>query len=95
MSTETSELLQPLPEDWERALAVVAHPDDLEYGAASAIAALGAGVVLHEHAPVDAIEPGAPSRLRAGGRAIAAERVVFATNAFLPRLLPRRASALR
>ncbi len=26
------------PEDWERALAVVAHPDDLEYGAASAIA---------------------------------------------------------
>ena len=38
MSTETSELLQPLPEDWERALAVVAHPDDLEYGTASAIA---------------------------------------------------------
>lgn len=28
----------PLPEDWHRALAVVAHPDDLEYGAASAIA---------------------------------------------------------
>jgi LmbE family N-acetylglucosaminyl deacetylase len=27
-----------LPEDWERALAVVAHPDDLEYGAASAVA---------------------------------------------------------
>jgi LmbE family N-acetylglucosaminyl deacetylase len=30
--------LEPLPEDWERALAVVAHPDDLEYGAASAVA---------------------------------------------------------
>ncbi len=30
--------LAPLPEDWERALAIVAHPDDLEYGAASAIA---------------------------------------------------------
>ncbi len=27
-----------LPEDWRRARAVVAHPDDLEYGAASAIA---------------------------------------------------------
>jgi len=27
-----------IPEDWERALAVVAHPDDMEYGAASAIA---------------------------------------------------------
>ncbi len=30
--------LPPLPEDWHRAIAVVAHPDDLEYGAASAIA---------------------------------------------------------
>jgi len=30
--------LLPLPEDWDRALAVVAHPDDLEYGVASAIA---------------------------------------------------------
>ncbi|MEZ5381675.1 MAG: PIG-L family deacetylase [Microthrixaceae bacterium] len=28
----------PLPEDWDRALAVVAHPDDMEYGAASAVA---------------------------------------------------------
>ena len=27
-----------VPEDWERALAVVAHPDDLEYGVASAVA---------------------------------------------------------
>ena len=30
--------LQPMPADWERALAIVAHPDDLEYGASSAIA---------------------------------------------------------
>lgn len=30
--------LEPLPEDWDRALCVVAHPDDLEYGGASAIA---------------------------------------------------------
>ena len=30
--------LQALPETWQRALAVVAHPDDLEYGAANAIA---------------------------------------------------------
>lgn len=30
--------LDPVPEDWGRALAVVAHPDDLEYGTASAIA---------------------------------------------------------
>jgi LmbE family N-acetylglucosaminyl deacetylase len=30
--------MQPLPEDWDRAVAVVAHPDDLEYGVASAVA---------------------------------------------------------
>jgi LmbE family N-acetylglucosaminyl deacetylase len=30
--------LKPMPEDWERAVAVVAHPDDLEYGTASAVA---------------------------------------------------------
>lgn len=27
-----------MPEDWQRALAIVAHPDDLEYGASSAVA---------------------------------------------------------
>jgi LmbE family N-acetylglucosaminyl deacetylase len=31
-------LLEPIDETWGRALAVVAHPDDLEYGAASAVA---------------------------------------------------------
>lgn len=30
--------LKPMDEDWTSALAVVAHPDDLEYGAAAAIA---------------------------------------------------------
>ncbi len=30
--------MQPLPEDFERAVAAVAHPDDLEYGAAAAVA---------------------------------------------------------
>ncbi|MEV0714400.1 PIG-L deacetylase family protein [Asanoa sp. NPDC050611] len=29
---------ESLPEDWERALAVVAHPDDLEFGSAAAVA---------------------------------------------------------
>ncbi len=31
-------MMEPMPEDWERAVAVVAHPDDLEYGAAAAVA---------------------------------------------------------
>ena len=30
--------LETFPEDWDRALAVVAHPDDMEYGAAAAVA---------------------------------------------------------
>ncbi|MFT7646940.1 MAG: LmbE family N-acetylglucosaminyl deacetylase [Candidatus Poriferisodalaceae bacterium] len=30
--------LTPMPEDWSTALAVVAHPDDMEYGAAAAVA---------------------------------------------------------
>ncbi|NNE74951.1 MAG: PIG-L family deacetylase [Acidimicrobiales bacterium] len=30
--------LDPMPEDWSCALAVVAHPDDMEYGAAAAVA---------------------------------------------------------
>ncbi|MEU4420952.1 PIG-L deacetylase family protein [Actinoplanes sp. NPDC024001] len=30
--------LQPVDEDWQRALAIVAHPDDLEFGAAAAVA---------------------------------------------------------
>ena len=32
------ETLEPLDEDWQKALAIVAHPDDLEFGAAAAIA---------------------------------------------------------
>lgn len=30
--------LETMPEDWQRGLAVVAHPDDMEYGAAAAVA---------------------------------------------------------
>lgn len=30
--------LEHVPEDWERAMAIVAHPDDIEYGTASAVA---------------------------------------------------------
>ena len=30
--------VQPMPEDWDKAVAVVAHPDDLEYGVAAAVA---------------------------------------------------------
>ncbi len=35
---ESPRRLDPFPEDWERALAVVAHPDDMEYGTSAAVA---------------------------------------------------------
>jgi len=53
-----------LPEDWDRALAVVAHPDDLEFGASSAIARWTAQGKVVEYllatrgeAGIDSIEP--------------------------------------
>ncbi len=36
--TDAPPPLEAFPEDWDRALAVVAHPDDMEYGAAAAVA---------------------------------------------------------
>lgn len=30
--------MEPVPEDWQRGLVVAAHPDDIEYGAAAAVA---------------------------------------------------------
>ena len=35
---ETQSSIATMPEDWQTALAIVAHPDDMEYGAASAVA---------------------------------------------------------
>ncbi|MFK4144762.1 PIG-L deacetylase family protein [Streptomyces sp. NPDC004065] len=39
MTEPTIKPLEPMPDDWRRALAVVAHPDDLEYGCSAAVAA--------------------------------------------------------
>lgn len=72
--------LEPLPDDWERALAIVAHPDDLEYGAASAVAAwTRAGkdvrylLVTRGEAGIDSIAPAdcAPLRTREQHRSAA------------------------
>ena len=58
------EPLQVLPEEWDRALAIVAHPDDMEYGAASAVARwTGQGktvvytLVTSGEAGIDGMEP--------------------------------------
>lgn len=61
----------PVPEDWTRAAAVVAHPDDLEYGAASAVARwTGQGrevsyvLVTSGEAGIDGMAPGQCGPLR-------------------------------
>src|SRR5262245_37990697 len=37
-NAEKADRMKPMSEDWNSAVAVVAHPDDLEYGAAAAVA---------------------------------------------------------
>ena len=63
--------LEPLDEEWQTALAVVAHPDDLEYGAASAVAKWtdqGKTVVYllatRGEAGIDGMEPEETRRVR-------------------------------
>jgi LmbE family N-acetylglucosaminyl deacetylase len=63
--------LEPVPDDWERALAVVAHPDDMEYGAAAAVAHWTASgkhvtylLVTRGETGIDALEPGECARVR-------------------------------
>ena len=51
-------------------------------------AALRAGVTVHEDARVEALEPGAPARLRVGAGWVTADRVILAVNGFLPEFLP-------
>jgi len=63
--------MDAFPEDWQRAVAVVAHPDDLEYGLASAVARwTGQGksvayvLATSGEAGMDALEPAEAGPLR-------------------------------
>ena len=65
------EPLQTLDEKWERALCVVAHPDDLEFGAAAAIARwtdqgkqIAYCMVTSGEAGIDALPPVESKRVR-------------------------------
>lgn len=83
----------PFPEDWARALAVVAHPDDLEYGAASAVARWTAAgkvvtyaLVTSGEAGIDGLHPDEAGPLRqaeerAGGREVGVDVVEFLGHA--------------
>lgn len=67
--TETT--LKPVREDWSTGLVVVAHPDDMEFGAAAAVARwTGQGkkityvLVTSGEAGIDAIPPGGSRQVR-------------------------------
>ncbi|MET9800294.1 PIG-L deacetylase family protein [Streptomyces sp. NPDC006368] len=71
VTAQPDDRLQPMPEDWQRALAVVAHPDDLEYGCSAAVAAwTDAGrevayvLVTRGEAGIDTLDPATCGPLR-------------------------------
>ena len=80
---------EPLPEDWATALFVVAHPDDIEYGAAAAVARwTGQGkrvvycMVTSGEAGIDGMAPEECRPVReaeevASARAVGVDEVVF------------------
>jgi LmbE family N-acetylglucosaminyl deacetylase len=88
VSEDVRELL-PMPEDWSRALAVVAHPDDMEYGAAGAVAAwtaagreVGYLLATRGEAGIDDMPPDEAAAVRereqlASAAAVGVERVEF------------------
>jgi LmbE family N-acetylglucosaminyl deacetylase len=82
--------LQFLPEDWDRALAIVAHPDDLEYGAASAIARwtsqgkeISYLLVTRGEAGIDSLSPEEVGPLREAEQRRAADLVGVGNVQFL------------
>jgi LmbE family N-acetylglucosaminyl deacetylase len=65
------DLLQPMPTDWSRALAVVAHPDDMEFGSSGAVAAWTAAgksvaylLVTRGEAGIDSMDPAEAAKVR-------------------------------
>ncbi|MEE1930538.1 PIG-L deacetylase family protein [Streptomyces sp. TRM 70351] len=79
-----------MPQDWQRALAVVAHPDDLEYGAAAAIAHWtdsGKDVTYllatRGEAGIDTMEPAEAARVREAEQRASAEVVGVRAVEFL------------
>ena len=82
--------LPELPEDWSRALAIVAHPDDLEYGAAAAIARwtdqgkwIGYVLASSGEAGIDGMHPDDAGPLRESEERAGAAHVGVTTVEFL------------
>jgi LmbE family N-acetylglucosaminyl deacetylase len=73
VTAEPEPPLDEFPEDWERALAIMAHPDDMEYGGAAAVARwTGQGkrvaylLVSKGEAGIDSMDPAECARVRMG-----------------------------
>ncbi|MGW4031737.1 PIG-L deacetylase family protein [Streptomyces sp. NPDC004838] len=88
--TEQLEQLRPMPDDWRRALAVVAHPDDLEYGCAAAVAGWTDGgreisylLATRGEAGMDTIDPAECAPLREREQRASAAVVGVSTVEFL------------
>jgi LmbE family N-acetylglucosaminyl deacetylase len=82
--------LEPMPEDWDRGLAVVAHPDDLEYGAAAALArwsrqgkAITEVLATRGEAGIATMEPAEAARVRTAEQTASAAIVGAAGPEFL------------
>ncbi|GAB2986282.1 MAG TPA: PIG-L deacetylase family protein [Actinotalea caeni] len=82
--------LAPLPEDWDSALAIVAHPDDMEYGMSAAVArwtAQGKTVsyllVTRGEAGIDTMPPEETVRVRAAEQRAACDAVGVETLEYL------------
>ena len=84
-----SDQLEPMPSDWQKALVIVAHPDDIEYGGAAAVARwtsegkeVAYVLVTRGEAGIDGMEPAeaAPAReaeQRASAAAVGVSVVEF------------------
>ena len=81
--------LDDFPDDWERALVVVAHPDDVEWGASAAVAAWTAAgrevsylLATRGEAGIEGVPPAEAGPLRedeqrAAGRAVGVAGITF------------------
>jgi LmbE family N-acetylglucosaminyl deacetylase len=82
--------LEPVDESWTTALCVVAHPDDLEFGAAAAVArwtdqgkTVVYAMVTSGEAGIDGMEPAAARRVREAEQVESARIVGVETVEFL------------
>jgi LmbE family N-acetylglucosaminyl deacetylase len=88
--TDVTPDLVPVNENWERALCVVAHPDDMEFGTSAAVARWTAqgktviyAMVTSGEAGIDGMDPGECRRVREDEQRRSAELVGVETVEFL------------